>query len=141
MSESYYFCIFCDTFVKTSNELFEHLVQHFTHSDDNQCQKTITKSENNFIENSLIRYETEINECFQMTPKTLPEDNVSQLLIGCPVCDAIIKCFELMVNKDKSQCGCGEDNQLMDVFKCIECQQSFHFECRSPEYQTGLQLI
>jgi hypothetical protein len=125
-----YFCIFCDSIMSSAQELRDHLIIHFNDCDENQCQKTITKSEMDFIE-TLLKYETEINNCFKLKPKQLPENNVSNLLIGCPVCDRIIKCFDLIEkrNEDQIQCFCGQISDYMQVFECIECQKSFHILC------------
>jgi hypothetical protein len=134
-----YFCVFCDTILMTSEELKQHLIIHLISCDKNEWQKTITKSENDFIE-SLLRYESQINHCFQLKPKQLPANNVENLLIGCPVCNQIINCFELIKtrNEDQIQCFCGQISDELDVFQCIDCKLKFHCVCVDRNHYSGL---
>ncbi|CAG2116854.1 unnamed protein product, partial [Medioppia subpectinata] len=98
-----YFCVFCDTMVLSSAEMAEHVGQHLGRkgghyddydSDDPSAVRELTDVEKRVVDR-LMAYEEQLNVTLQLIPQELPEDSVQTLLMGCPVCDSLIRCHEL----------------------------------------------
>jgi hypothetical protein len=127
MSE-FFFCIFCDSVVLSLDSLREHLSQHLS-EEGNDCQISLSQIETEFVDN-FVEYEQQLSASLALMPKELPKDNVKTLLMGCPACDSLIKCYDLIPNREsKYVCHCGQQSKDMPLFECIQCHSHNHLEC------------
>ena len=127
MSE-FYFCVFCDTVPLSLDQLSDHLSQHFA-EEGNEDQISLSDIERQFVDN-FVKYEKELSQSMALMPKELPKDNVRTILMGCPACDALIRCYDLIPSKDnKDICNCGQPLDDKPLFKCIQCLRFRHLEC------------
>src|ERR1700728_4692946 len=92
MMKSHYFCVFCDTIAMSAEEMGDHSMQHLMAVED----RAPTDTELGFVDRLLV-YQRRLNECL---PHELPpEDTTRELMIGCPVCDATIRCHDLRIDE------------------------------------------
>ncbi|CAG2171618.1 unnamed protein product, partial [Oppiella nova] len=95
--KSHYFCVFCDTIAMSSEEMGDHSMQHLMAIEGQAVEdRAATDTELGFVDR-LLAYQRRLNECL---PHELPpEDTTRTLMIGCPVCDAMIRCHDLRIDE------------------------------------------
>ena len=147
MKTNIYFCLFCPHKIHTDDE--ELLNKHIINRHLDQREDPIT---NKWID-SVLKYQTELNQCLSSDPKSLPNSSICQtmnskkqkLLKGCLFCDKIIETFKLdvisMAKRFRDVCVCGGGKEMNKVVViCRNCRNLYHYDCVEPSAFTGLAL-
>ena len=154
--DPFFFCIFCPSKEVFKRDLREHIISNHKRpvfKDPNRDSDEDVSNDNNeskdfkkMVDN-LIDYCTDVEDGLRKRRvKYLPEYNVNQLLIGCSLCDQIVKHYKLkfydkQTKPNKEVCLCNGAEEGLATIRCIECRHFFHFRCLEPKPTEGFYLL
>ena len=150
MSDDMFLCIFCNGSFFFKKDFKEHVIKHHQKPDQSGSGAKGLTEIVEYLSSYCSSLETTLSNNKnrrKRAKKYLPENNVSELLVGCDLCDQIIKHYKLETfdrtlkpSKDRCVCGDNEDNTY-NLVTCTQCRHSYHYECLEADEFSCICLI